>query len=754
MSLNIFFYRKLAKMRDYVSIVNRGIQYSFYAILFLTPLVLHPKTLELFEFNKLMLVYGVSLVILFFWISKMMLMGRIIFKRTPFDIPIFLFLLSQIISTIFSIDPYVSFWGYYTRFNGGLLSLATYIFLYYAFVSNFLHKPQKEENVFITPSYKMIFVSILSGIAVALWGFPSHFGRDLTCLFFRGSFDVSCWTDAFQPTVRLFSTLGQPNWLAAFLAILIPPTIALGTHNLSTYIQLEGKKEVIPFIKKSFYLLVSVLFFIEVLWASSQSGLLGLVVGLVAFFAGLFFFTFKKGLLKSLEFKIIFAVLVLFTVLSFVIGNPLSARFSIFSVQGFLNPAPVTTSATEQVQTSQPPALEAGGSDSGKIRLVVWRGALELFKRNPIFGTGVETFAYAYYQVKPQEHNLLSEWDYLYNKAHNEYLNYLATTGIVGLTTYLLFIGWFLWYAGRYLYKKRHLTTETLLLLSLVSSFITILVSNFFGFSVVIINFYLFFIPGLFYALTYPSVRVREEKPVTSIPVKKGAGIVLIGAICIYFELFLLNIWFADQEYSMGYNLDRVQEYAQANQYLENAVKLSPQEDLYKNELALNLAALSLLLNEQNQATQGALFKERSLQLANEVIQKHPNNVVFYKTRIQTLFILSQVDEKYYQEALDAISEARKLAPTDAKIAYNEGLLYGQKGDAEQAMKVLREAITLKENYRDPRYALAVYLADKAKAETDTAEKKQLLEEARALLQYNLGLNKDDKQSRELLESL
>jgi O-antigen ligase len=57
-----------------------------------------------------------------------------------------------------------------------------------------------------------------------------------------------------------------------------------------------------------------------------------------------------------------------------------------------------------------------------------------------LFGTGVETFAYAYYFVRPQAHNLTSEWDYLYNKAHNEYLNYFATTGFIGLGTYLLVI--------------------------------------------------------------------------------------------------------------------------------------------------------------------------------------------------------------------------------------------------------------------------------------------------------------------------
>jgi O-antigen ligase len=55
----------------------------------------------------------------------------------------------------------------------------------------------------------------------------------------------------------------------------------------------------------------------------------------------------------------------------------------------------------------------------------------------------VETFAYSYYNFRPAQHNQLSEWDYLYNKAHNEFLNFLSTTGAFGLATYLLIILWF-----------------------------------------------------------------------------------------------------------------------------------------------------------------------------------------------------------------------------------------------------------------------------------------------------------------------
>src|ERR1035437_39567 len=115
-----------------LNICNKIIEYGFYAIFFLIPLVLDANTSELFEFNKMWLTFILSLVVLAAWISKMVIKRQFKIQRTPLDIPIILFLLSQVISTVFSIDRHVSLWGYYSRFNGGLFSTIAYVFLYYA----------------------------------------------------------------------------------------------------------------------------------------------------------------------------------------------------------------------------------------------------------------------------------------------------------------------------------------------------------------------------------------------------------------------------------------------------------------------------------------------------------------------------------------------------------------------------------------------------------------------------------------------
>src|SRR3989338_7342265 len=202
-----------------VKITDKIIQYSFYLLFFLVPLILTPFNYELFEYNKMMAVYGLTMIILCAWVSKMILKGRLNLIRTPFDIPLFLFLVSQIISTLFSIDSHVSIWGYYSRFNGGLISIISYLVLFYAFVSNF---PKEKIS-------RLLKVILLSGLIVAAYGILERFG-----------IDKDLWVQDVQN--RVFSTLGQPNWLAAYLAVLIPLTIGIALQYFTNqFSDLNGK---------------------------------------------------------------------------------------------------------------------------------------------------------------------------------------------------------------------------------------------------------------------------------------------------------------------------------------------------------------------------------------------------------------------------------------------------------------------------------------------------------------------------------
>ena len=763
---------------ELINTLDRLIRWSFYAIFFFVPLLIYPSTFELFEFNKIWFVFGMSLFIFLLWSAKAIATKQLVIRRTPLDIPLMLFLLSQIISTVFSMDPHVSWWGYYSRFNGGLLSTITYLFLYYAFASNCII-PNGADHPNKNISYKLLFVSLISGLAVALWGIPSHYGYDPTCLIFRGTLDVSCWTESFQPKVRIFATLGQPNWLGTYLGLLVPVSMGFGAVGLRKAIYnkrdnvlmlIESNKFIFPI----FYLILLALFSLAVIFSGSQSSFLGVFVGINIFFTLVFLFTLPKhrfslGLIKNRRVRFLFLANVVLLIIPFFFGSPVKQIEKYTTFKGWVNivssslaprtkqPAPAAKPAESQ---PAPAPIPLGGSDSGEIRKYVWTGALEIFKHYPVFGTGVETFAYAYYQYKPKGHNLTSEWDFLYNKAHNEYLNYLATTGAFGLGTYMLFICLFLFHAIKYLFKRgTHLTYFFPLSVALFGSFFVILISNFFGFSVVIVNLFLFFIPLIFYDLEYSNalsktfVIGRKEIHIVNLSSPgKLAALAAVVLVVFYFEFYLFNFWQADQKYSLGYNLNHVGEYAQAYQPLSEAVNMLPGEPVYKDEFTVSLATAALLFAQQKQDQQARLMLDQTKKTSDEVVNEHPNNVVFWKTRTRVFYSLSQLNPVFLDLAIDAIQKAKKLAPTDAKITYNMALFYSQKGDQNKALQYFKESIDLKPNYVDARYGLALFYSQLAKKEKNPQDLKQ---KATEQLNYILtNIDPKHKASMDLLQTL
>ncbi|MBI2033266.1 MAG: O-antigen ligase family protein [Candidatus Levybacteria bacterium] len=812
-----------------LTLCQKTIEFSFYATFFLVPLVFTSNTSELFEFNKLWLTFSLTIIIAFAWFSKMILRKQFFIQKTPLDIPIFLFFLFQLISTLLSWDMHVSLWGYYSRFNGGLLSIASYIFLYYAFVSNYFElkpdeKDSNQRNKFIKPILlltsaaivgalgvlinrnspkdttdianlklfgltvtvitmfilsalstrgafikRVLSINIISAAFIALWGLPSHFGYDPTCLLFRGTLDVSCWTDAFQPKIRIFSTLGQPDWLAAYLAILLPVTLGFGI--LATKKYLENKK-INDLILTITYYCVSGLFYVDLLYTKARSGFVGIAFGLLFFFILLYMLRKRIGIQQYFN-KQFGAIVAIILLLTFLIGSPIN-QLSFFSLDSLSMQLSAKKEAPKTSEKNSPSdqlqAGELGGTDSSKIRLIVWEGALNAWRDNPLFGTGVETFAFAYYRYRPAAHNLTSEWDYLYNKAHNEYLNFLATTGIFGLGTYLAFILMTLYLGIRTFRQSEKYTPESIVsVVGLLAGFITILVTNFFGFSVVIVNIYLFLLPAWILILTN---QIQALKPISILFWKKSSqhvspqplspslsffqsgGILLITLFFGYQLVTLITFWFADTDYYWGSNYYKVGQYEEAYTKLTDAVAKRGDEPVFKDELTNEYAALALLAANQKNASVAAQFAGSGIALSNQLVTEYPNNITFWKSRVRLFYSLGQLNPQYLQEARTAIIKAHELAPTDAKISYNLGVLYGQTGDVKKGIEILKDTIALKPDYRDAYFALGLFHRELAIGKTGVVTNPKEQEQAVFYMRYILtNLSANDNQVKQTLKS-
>ncbi len=677
------------------------IQISFILLAILVPLILTPINYELFEYNKMMFTYGITAVIVAAWVSKIIAQKRLFIARTPFDIPIGLFVLSQFISTLFSMDPIVSWFGYYSRFNCGMLSIICYTLLFYAYVTNVTKEFGK----------KMLFSILGSATIVAIYGVLQHFG-----------IDKHIWVQDVQ--ARVFSTLGQPNWLAAYLVALLPITLAL-TLNSQFPIpnNQHGKKLLLSFV----YCVLCIVYFITLLFTRSRSGLAAFAVVDLLFW-GLLLILKPAGIPKQVrdDKKKAFVICHLsFVICLFIFGTGIPKFDTIFK-KNQSAPPPVISG----------PVLESGGPESGVIRKYVWEGAMNAWKATPknmLIGTGTETFAFAFYKYKPIGHNQTSEWDFLYNKAHNEYLNFLATTGILGLGTYLFLIGSIIYWFIK--------NANTIVVIGLFSGWISLLITNFFGFSVVVTQLLFFLLPAAAYVHQVSGIKYK----VLSIDLNKNAQrfFLFVAIFIITIILFLIAlIWFADKTFATGYRLSRAGQYAKAYLPLRDSVQLNSFVPLYHDEYAVVLSSLALGAFESQDATLAGTLAVYSLTENDKALRLSSNNVNFWKSRTKIFYALATIDSSYLPQAIDALLHAQTLSPNDPKIVYNLAILYGKLGDTEKAVTNLLEAKRLKPNYKDAYYALYIFYK----------ETKQLALAKEIIQTYLTTIDSRDEEFKKLVE--
>lgn len=657
-----------------------------YNILFLiVPLIFFKNTSELFEFNKIVILYTFTVLIVSAWIIKSIKLNKIIFRRTILDWPLVIFISTLFVSSLFSIDLRTSIFGYYSRFNGGFLSILCYSLLYWAYVSNMNKLTTKKSIV-----YLLISTTIASFLAIL-----EHFNFSTTCGLMNLGWTNYCWVQDVKN--RVFSTLGQPNWLAAIIVSLIP---VLFSFTLTTKNEKNKRSKLIPL-----YLSIFILF-IALLFTKSRSGILGFLVADI-FFSTLVIIKYKKDyLIKVVITNLIFGLLIL------VIGSPWSP--SIFNV---LNQNKNTSKEIENITNE--PLLETGGTESGEIRKIVWKGAFKIWQEYPIVGTGPETFAFSYPMFKPLEHNQTSEWDFIYNKAHNEYLNYLATTGTLGFIAYITLIGFIIFSLFQ---------NKSLFGFSLIAGFISILITNFFGFSVVTTSLIFFLFPAM--SLNYKLESSENEKRIKFDKFNSSQKIYLFILLTIstFFIILIFRYWLADIYYNKARLLNRSDNPIKAREEIIKALKISKKEALYWNEYAISDSEIAILLSENNEYEKGAEFASYSYNESKQAVNLSKYNINLRKTQIGIYYKLFQFDKNYLLEAETVNKEAIIISPNDPKLYYQLGLLDIKLNKLEDAISYLEKSISLKPNYKEARFALGSIYKDIGNIEKANENFKYILE--------------------------
>ncbi len=233
---------------------------------------------------------------------------------------------------------------------------------------------------------------------------------------------------------RVFSSLGHPNYFANFIILTIFPLIALGM-NLK---------------RKWIVRTVLLLGLFGLILTESRGAFLGLIAG------GTCFILFNAIFLKKKKLLIGAILIPVFLGAVFFFGN----------------------------------------SRSLQVRLNIWESTLPMIEERIFTGYGMDTFALSYSPYANKENLKYELIESAPDKAHNSILEILAETGIAGLFVFLFCIYAIIKFSFSRLWKISK--EKKIFVISILSAFAGIFISNFFGFldttNLVITAFFLAFL--------------------------------------------------------------------------------------------------------------------------------------------------------------------------------------------------------------------------------------------------------------------
>lgn len=250
------------------AICKIGFELCVYAILFFVPLAFCTQFFLSFELPKVFLFRG------FLYLGTVFLLMRILIERRVKVVEIFksrafLWLLTAVvgvlvISTLFAIEPNVSFWGSYFR-QQGLFSYLHYLLFFVVLLLGFEKREFK----------RALIVSGVSFFIALVYGVMQKFG------WYIGDFEINTFLG------RVFSTFGHPNYFSSFVLICFFPVCA------SVYLAFKKKK----WFAFGFSLALFVLSILNFYFTKGRASILGVFVGATVFLILLMILIGRKRLI-------------------------------------------------------------------------------------------------------------------------------------------------------------------------------------------------------------------------------------------------------------------------------------------------------------------------------------------------------------------------------------------------------------------------------------------------------------------------
>ncbi|MFH1632355.1 MAG: O-antigen ligase family protein [bacterium] len=374
--------------------------------------------------------------------------------KNPLIIAVTIFLLSLLVTLPFSVDPWLSFWSDYRR-----MGVFNYILYWFWFII------LSSTNKTWTDWRSLLIVT--NGVALAI-----------------GAVGITQVNGMLDVSTRVIATIGNPLYLAAYALLHIFIAIYLYvTEQRSSW--------------KRFFALSALVHFCVLILTASRGPTLAFCVA--AAIGAALFICLSKLQRKKKKLLAVISIIILITTVS----SALWMR------------SPSGKAATEEFV---PPLIARMlYSDFGFDRLALWSIALDSFKERPIAGWGLEMFELPFnarFDPVNTHTNLIEQW---YDRVHNQYLDMLVATGIVGVAAFLSIWIVLFWTLTMQLWRNKD-HKQRLGLIALFILFTAHVVQQIFAFdtpAAALITYLL---------LAFATFAISHNRPLTTEPANRATG--------------------------------------------------------------------------------------------------------------------------------------------------------------------------------------------------------------------------------------
>ncbi len=423
------------------------IEAGWLAALVVAPMFFNVFSSRVFEPDKISLVRSIALIMLLAWVVKVANGGApwlpaqwersgeaaeeprglhfASLWRNPFLIPVLLLIVAYLLSTVFSLARFVSWFGSYQRLQG------TYSFLSYVIIASLtaahLRRPEQIRRLQHT--------IIITSLPIAIYGVLQHYNKDP--LPWGG--DVS---------TRVAANAGNAIFLAAYLIMAFFFTLERIYQSLAVLLgnqtNVQREQEFPVALAGGAYLFILMVQIIAIFWTQSRGPWLGLFFG---------FYLFILLAITSLR-PNYYRQLTAGWVGLGMLGAITLILMNTTGLFGFLSGVPYVGRLTTLLDSE---------SRTGQVRVLIWEGASYMVRPHeplvypdgendvvnpirPLVGYGPEAMWVAYNSFYPPE---LAHWERRNaspDRSHNETWDSLVITGLLGFVAYMaLFLSIFYW---------------------------------------------------------------------------------------------------------------------------------------------------------------------------------------------------------------------------------------------------------------------------------------------------------------------